>query len=354
MSDKEIVLNSVLCYTIGSLRKHPVKIVKSVLTDFYNVDTISNAKDRLSSDITKSGLNIKIPPNRRADNKRKLDIDDVLNLLQAVDVMKAFDKLPIYACNDIYELPVMNLDAGGLSVILTKLDNIGEQLSSCQLNTGCNLHNPHAGNSVRPSAPDDDQLPDHVMHWGSTSSDAFIEVNNKNIKKRRIASNPSPSSDPSNTIQSQSTAHPSQSYAGAVRDHTTPRAATQTRSKRIIGRGETNQLQTKLKSAKPYMKKAVYGLYNVCSDETVDTVSDSISQITGGKPITCFQIQKKSNTRSDSISFRVCIDDEFSKKFLDASAWPNGIVIRPWRFKPKVIESKQGDPALPQDGELTR
>jgi hypothetical protein len=99
-----------------------------------------------------------------------------------------------------------------------------------------------------------------------------------------------------------------------------------------------------IKSARPYVKKAVYAVYNVSNEETVESISEFVEELCGSKPISCFKLnspQSTDSTLSDtnnekSLSFRICIDHQFASRFLDGQNWYNGITIKPWKFKPKV------------------
>ena len=104
----------------------------------------------------------------------------------------------------------------------------------------------------------------------------------------------------------------------------------------------------KLKSAKPYVKKAIYGIYNVDDDESVDSLTAFVTDICGVEPINCFLVTKKASDEDTSRapnSFRICIDAQCSEKFLDSMAWPNGIVVKPWKFKPKPKVTEDNIPS---------
>ena len=47
----------------------------------------------------------------------------------------------------------------------------------------------------------------------------------------------------------------------------------------------------------------------------------------------------------------MCIDAKVSDKFLDADMWVSGIIIRPWKFKPKTVAASdiQSDVAAAVD-----
>ena len=74
LPQRNIVLNSILCFAFNNLNKHSSKLVKSVISDFYKLETIANAKDRLTCDIEKANLSIKLPPKRRVSKNMKLTI----------------------------------------------------------------------------------------------------------------------------------------------------------------------------------------------------------------------------------------------------------------------------------------
>ena len=198
MAVREISINSVLCFIFNSIRKYPTKIVKSITLDFYDNDSINHAKDILSSDIDKLEINIKLPPKRRGtnDNKCKLDLEDIINMFQAVDESSSLDKLPRYATDNLDELPITRMDTGGLSVVMAKLDSINEKLDSVGLQVPRALRpdNPqvymgecsHHGPSTHPSIGDAG-MGVEGMTWAevaaagdSTADETFEDViNNK-------------------------------------------------------------------------------------------------------------------------------------------------------------------------------
>ena len=114
-------------------------------------------------------------------------------------------------------------------------------------------------------------------------------------------------------------------------------------ARRVIGRSNNVDRQVQVKSTKPYVKKAIYGVYNVSSNESIKTVSKFVSELCGADPINCFLVKTRNadeTNPSQSISFRICIDAQFSTKVRDPLAWVNGIVIKPWKFKPKPRASQ--------------
>ena len=78
----ELVLSDVLCFVKNKYVKVPGKPLKSALVDFYSVESVSEAKIRLLSDIEalkESDTSVKFPhvPQRRAGEDRIVrEIDD--------------------------------------------------------------------------------------------------------------------------------------------------------------------------------------------------------------------------------------------------------------------------------------
>lgn len=107
---------------------------------------------------------------------------------------------------------------------------------------------------------------------------------------------------------------------------------------RIIGKSPlpTNNYDhstAKIKSAKPYVNKRVFGIYNVALSETVQSMEVSIAEACGVNPISCFQVKSRD---AGSAAFRVCINDDITEKFINSTMlWASGIIIKPWTFKPK-------------------
>ena len=71
-----------------SFKKHPVKFLKTVASDFYYIDVISEAKERLLNDCEKLKIDKdkwSLPPARRGGNRAKHDLDDILHTLNMLD-----------------------------------------------------------------------------------------------------------------------------------------------------------------------------------------------------------------------------------------------------------------------------
>lgn len=360
MASREVKLNSVLCYLMNSCRKYPDKIVKSIIVDFYDVDTVSNAKDILSADITSLDLNIKIPTKHRITtaNKFKLDLEDIFSLIHAIDDLGASEKLPRYATDNLDELPVTRMDSGGLAVVVNKLDTIFEKLSTVNLNPSLQGPSGRMTGEARPPAVSVDSdgggmLIDENIKWYDSAQDSvceeqFTATELLNRRKRRKLFN---AQRHQVTIASNAPAVSNEVKIPQTYSAITQKPAAPMKLKRIIGRSNDTDDPIRLKAAKPYVKKAVFGIYNVSVDETVESATNFVSKICGAQPINCFLVNTNNardatrDTVKHPLAFRVCIDDQYSAKLLNPMTWANGIVIKPWKFKSK--------PRAPQENIIT-
>lgn len=372
-NSRELVLSSLLCFVINTRRKYPNKVIKSIVTDYYDLDAICTAKERLCKDIdtVASAIAIKVPRTRRnSDNKVNIIVEDILSILDLLDDSGVLLSLPRYVTDNFCELPLVRVDTDAMSTILSNLVEIKEAVNTIGLGCVSGRSRPVVvTDQIKPSDTECEISQDEEMvgghSWGSVTSEAFQEPAHNLRKKRRLQRKSSfspqpisnsvvhvPVADPGerSTAVKQNTAVPSvkKSYLAAAQDG----QLSNKKYTRIVGRANTTNSQTVLKSAKPYVKKLVYGVYNIDSEETVESVAQFVTDICGVKPITCFRVgQSKPVDDSNlgkSLAFRICINAEYNDKFLNPDVWYNGIVIRKWRFKPKTA-SEGPDKSIPNN-----
>ena len=315
---------------------------------------------------------------RRGDNKTRQEVDDILAGITFVDDSSSLDKLPRYCVDNLDDIPIMRMERGEFAILLSKLDKIQENITS--LNDGhCHLEprdryveparyasfinrnvndpmdqsEPIHATTSRSSKNDSNTVQsrnDHVSSYdvdqstdctdnGNTSDGYQLQTSRK---KRRIATIRSPPTYADRLVTGQRAASGLTPRTRVVNNTVikSPSDLNENRDtkKRIIGRAtrpnNSDPAKPGIRSAKPYVKKLVFGLYNVEANETVKSIEDFITDICGAQPITCFPVKSRD---TESTAFRVCIDAKVSDKFLDADMWVSGIIIRPWKFKPKTV-----------------
>ena len=61
MADCPVIMCDVLCYLRNKYGKVATKLLKTMITDFYEADLLSEAKVRLFNDIEMMNLSVKLP-----------------------------------------------------------------------------------------------------------------------------------------------------------------------------------------------------------------------------------------------------------------------------------------------------
>ena len=122
-----LVLSDVLCFAINNYVKVPVKQLKSILVDFYTVESLSAAKVRLLHDIEEFKTSVKFPhvPQRRdGENRAAREVDVIVTLLHCLDENKLLNSLPTYMAANPDHMPSSRLFEGDMNVIITMLEKM--------------------------------------------------------------------------------------------------------------------------------------------------------------------------------------------------------------------------------------
>jgi len=112
MADRELVLCDALCFLLSKFFRISVKVLKSAVIDFYDIDTLVEAKVRLLDDVNLLQFVEKLPhiPKRRGDaNRLSQEIDDIFALIQFVDERGQISKLPRYVSSGPDNMPSIRL-----------------------------------------------------------------------------------------------------------------------------------------------------------------------------------------------------------------------------------------------------
>ena len=131
----QLVLSDLLCFLVNKFGKMSSRTLKTMLTDFYHVDVLSEAKVRLLGDVKSLNLSSNLPhiPQRRvSDAKLQLEADDILSILTFVDEAKALDNLPRYVSSSPENMPSCRLYEGDLDVILRIMKDINRRVGEVE------------------------------------------------------------------------------------------------------------------------------------------------------------------------------------------------------------------------------
>ena len=123
----------VTCFVLFLIKfvKLPVKQLKSILSDFYTVEVLTEAKVRLLSDIENMEASVQIPhvPRRRdGDNRVAREVDDIVTLFQFVDENKLLANLPMYVSGSLDLMPSARLFEGDLNMVMAMLKKMGHKV----------------------------------------------------------------------------------------------------------------------------------------------------------------------------------------------------------------------------------
>jgi len=124
---QNIVVSDCLCFLLHKYNKVGLKQLKSILSDFYSSDELSDAKDKLFNIIDNLKLTFqpKVPRNRRVSTGNShMDIEDLVLMTTFIDENKLTDKMPLVVATNPDKLPSIRLLERDLEVILNKMDKL--------------------------------------------------------------------------------------------------------------------------------------------------------------------------------------------------------------------------------------
>ena len=126
---------------------------------------------------------------------------------------------------------------------------------------------------------DGGMLVDDDIVWADSPQDSVSEdpfqpadmLQRKKLRKIAVAQRQQSTMQPASTVTHEVT---KQTFSGALQ-----RPAATARPRMIIDRSNNMDNPVKFRSAKPYVKKAIFGLYNAGIDETVESLSAFVSAV---------------------------------------------------------------------------
>jgi len=138
---------------------------------------------------------------------------------------------------------------------------------------------------------------------------------------------------------------PSQQQSLAVRaagDQEYPRQNGQCQQSKRVMMGRSTA-SSSLVAAKPIKKKAVFCLDNISPSYSADDVRAYVSSLSIDV-VSCFRVQPRRlryGADYDRRAFRLCIFDADRGRLLDASKWPDSVMISEWYHKPATNDRQQ-------------
>jgi hypothetical protein len=360
--DDVFVVNALLCFLLYVFKKHPVKFLSSIISDFYTVEMIGEAKERLLFDIDALKLDKWTkPPSRRGDNKRKHDLEDIIAQITLLDEGGLLNSLPKYVVDNLDNVPMIRMERGEFSVLVSKLDKLSDDLNTHIRDVSqssvrhCNQSDlatvTGQDTNVASRAISENIRSIRNRDWAAesdvdTSDGQFTSAISRSSKRRRAASThqvdnaarSARSADLGGSVLNPAPVLGPSSYAGAVLTGASVGAASgraaagnggsRSAMPRVVG---SSRAVSGFKAARPYVKKAIYALYNVDRKESAESLTKFVKEELSVDVISCFETNLQ-NPNSYSRSFRLCINAKDNQLFLVPDKWCDGIVIKKWRF----------------------
>ena len=128
-----LVICAPLCFVFSKLNRLDNAKIKSVLSDFFSLDDLCDAKRRLISDaeLIRADNLPRFSNRRDSDGRLRLvkEVDDILSLSITLDEKKLLSELPRYVVDNTDCIPTMKIEDGDLKLIVKKMEKMEESLT---------------------------------------------------------------------------------------------------------------------------------------------------------------------------------------------------------------------------------
>ena len=365
-SGRHLVINELLCFMFKKYNQLNVKVLKQIITDFYDGNQVNAAKEMLFAAIESLNLSSwNKPPKRRKDSKEnpmqkiKNEVDDLLAMVVFIDENAIHGDMPIFVAADPDAIPSPKLTEGDLQCMLAKMNGLPDDISQVhdslnkttesmclKLNQILDVssrevvcHRAASGGGIRPPLPPGGgvELPgcsgaesypllSPMVNQQSGSDDhlpSFSEVLSKNRKRQANAM--------TRVAQQSDTSRSRLPSLGQAPRAETGRAMgpTAQRQRSMIGASVSSTLKA---SKHLTLNKAFFRLGNIDANYECEDVVKHIQSI-GVRLISCFELPKRDFIPVDNKQFRICILAVDKDSFLNPAKWSIGITIKEWVFK---------------------
>ncbi len=111
----------------------PLKALKTVIREFYDVEEIYFAKGMLLDDARKLQTNDKFPhvsARREGDNRAAKEVDDMVTILTFLDERKLLKSLPRYVYDNPERIPPTHLDEGDMKFIFSYMERMNHNIEA--------------------------------------------------------------------------------------------------------------------------------------------------------------------------------------------------------------------------------
>jgi hypothetical protein len=337
-TNESLIICDLLCYARCKLGKLSSITLKSVISDFYTAENISDAKELLVDAVEKLSIDKWPKPARRkqSDNRARVEVDDIIAVFAYLDENLLLDKIPTFVAVNVDNIPSNRIEEGDMRCMLTKLDNFEKTIDLIK-NTICV---PAKVNNTAPAmgASRDTSSKQSHATWADLGS-PHVNVNRGMLKSVESDMD----SDFAIPNDSHSAADPPFTVVTRKRMRVLSRNAQN--SSATNNNGHQNRIKPKtvvgssttcsIKAAKELSKKRFFCVSNVSAETTCDQIKSWIESLN----IKVHSVFVAKTRYEDSTSFRVGIDASDVDKFVSNDTWASHIIIRDWVFKNATRES---------------
>ena len=401
MADSTLVLNDALCFLTNKFATLSTKVLKTVITDFYDVDTLADAKARLMNDVNCLNLRQQLPhiPQRRGgDGRLAHEVNDIVTVLTFVDENKIAGQLPKYVASSPDKMPSLRLFEGDLQVLMAimqklsdKVDSFGSALAAItsdvqaiqvwpslpepsrplsitghsstqvaqprlhkqqsvldQASSGTYNHGDRESTTVTVVPGPTSRSADvgaPAMDWASqAASTPYVHANRFAALSTDDGDHGADDDDASYSIQRRRKRQRQQSSQVRTpqqqqQQQQRPAAAQRRPMPSLYGK---STLRSNIVAAKTLRQKAVFCVDNLSTGCSRENLCDFVANLSVNV-ISCFETKprrrRNEEPASDRKAYRLCIYKDDVGKLLNPAAWPHSIVISEWFHKASSTRS---------------
>lgn len=312
----ELIVNELLCYCKNKFDRATTKQLKMVLLSFYTEEELSSAKQLLHEAASKVVSDFpRLVKRTKSDSRCKFLVDDLIEYLSKIDENNCWSALPTYVAQNISRIPTVPIEDIEIFIMAQKLENLESRLKKVEV-----------GNLLAINERRDQILKANM----STTTNDLTDSHDKGSSGGQglaMAESILPCVDAEGGEQASSWA--TVARKGGKKSSTTTR--------KIVG--SNKQQSSVIKPAKKLQKKFIIHLDNVSDDIPCTDILSFMSD-NGVDAINCFAakswIHFKKEADHNCHAFRICIKLEDKTKVLDEAFWPDGVLVREWKFKNKL------------------
>jgi hypothetical protein len=326
-----VVVNEVLCFIMNKFDKSNCNSLKLVASCFYNDDELNKAKEILHADgcILLGDDFPRLKVRKVSDNRRKLNVDDLVEFVTVLDEQKLLSKLPRYVALNLQRIPTVAVEDVELFVMANKLEQMESRISKlelnnesgsaaviCQMDT-CIVKTDELCKQVAALASQiGDMRADKLSSTGHDVSCQPLIVDSAHVVKAPEQVQKDKPSWVDQVVKE---------MGSSVEPFVIPRAHRKKmlRGRRISGGG--------LKSV-PRRLVCFVGRLDI--DTTESELCEYLADV-GIKDAICTKLKARDGQKFYTAAFRVSCNVSYEVKFFDEGIWPVGVELRDWVFYKK-------------------